>query len=158
MKHLPKHLRPKWRYVAVGVEADPDADLDRGDLQRELWYSAQNLLGDAGSADVDGTVVRFRASDGDAEAVVRARRGEVESLRAALACIASVDGTDVAVSVRGASGTIRACQEKYFSAPPEVTRREDVSVDGADGTGVVRDDRVAVADDGWTYATTADVE
>jgi len=158
MKHLPKHLRPKWRYVAVGIEADPDAGFDRGDLQRELWYSAQNLLGDARSADADGTVVRFRAADGDAEAVVRARRGEVEAVRAALACIASVEGAPVAVTIRGVSGTIRAAQEKYFRGPAELTRRDDVSVAGASGRAVGRGDRVAVADDGWTYATTAELE
>lgn len=158
MKHLPKHMRPNWRYVAVGVEADPDVDLARGAFQRELWYSAQNLLGDAGSADADGTIVRFAARAGDAEAVVRARRGEVEPLRAALACIETVDGADVAVTIRGVSGTIRACQEKYLTSATEPSRRDDVSVDGASGRAVVRGERVAVADDGWTYATTAELE
>ncbi|ELK49519.1 ribonuclease P protein component 2, partial [Haloferax sp. BAB-2207] len=53
MKHLPKHLRPRRRYLAVEVETWPDADLARGPFQRELWYAAQNLYGDAGSADAD---------------------------------------------------------------------------------------------------------
>ncbi|TKX77234.1 ribonuclease P, partial [Halorubrum sp. SD626R] len=48
MKHLPKHLRPRWRYVAVGIETWPDADVGRRAFQRALWYAAGNLVGDAG--------------------------------------------------------------------------------------------------------------
>ena len=29
MKHLPKHLQPRWRYLAVRIESWPDADIDR---------------------------------------------------------------------------------------------------------------------------------
>jgi len=56
MKHLPKHIRPRWRYLAVEIEAAPDADIDRGAFQRALWYAAGNLLGDVGK--------RGRRSDG----------------------------------------------------------------------------------------------
>jgi ribonuclease P/MRP protein subunit POP5 len=159
MKHLPKHLRPKWRYVAVGVETNPDVSMARGDFQRELWYAAQNLLGDAGSADADGTVVRFAFRDGDGEAIVRARRGEVEPLRAALACIASVDGDDVAISIRGVSGTIRACEEKYLTGPTERSENHEVAFESTDRPAIVRGDRVAVdRNGGRTYATTGDIE
>ena len=54
VKHLPKYLRPRWRYLAVELESWPDADVDRRSFQRELWFAAQNLLGDAGSADQIG--------------------------------------------------------------------------------------------------------
>ena len=59
MKPLPTHLRQRWRYLGVGIEAWPDAALDRGAFQRELWFAAQNLVGDAGSAAVAQTVVDF---------------------------------------------------------------------------------------------------
>jgi ribonuclease P/MRP protein subunit POP5 len=45
MKHLPKHLRPRWRYLGITVESWPDAEIDRESFQRNLWYSAGNLLG-----------------------------------------------------------------------------------------------------------------
>jgi ribonuclease P/MRP protein subunit POP5 len=159
MKHLPKHLRPKWRYVAVGIETDPDASLSRGSFQRELWYAAQNLLGDAGSADADGTVVRFSFQHGDGAAVVRARRGHVEPLRAALACIDSVGDDTVAVSVLGVSGTIRACEEKFMPAATERPVQRDVAFEGQQRSAVVRGDRIAVDVPGErAYATTGDVE
>ena len=75
-------------------------DLARGPFQRELWYAAQNLYGDAGSADADLTVLGFDYADGIAETIVRARRGHVEDARAALACIDAVGGDPVGVRVR----------------------------------------------------------
>jgi ribonuclease P/MRP protein subunit POP5 len=160
MKHLPKHLRPKWRYVAVGLETDPDVSVSRGVFQRELWYAAQNLLGDAGSADADCTVVRFQFRDGDGEAVVRARRGHVDDVRAALACVERLDGEPLAVTVRGVSGTIRACEEKYLTGATEGIERRTVAFDGGRHPAVVRGDRVAVAVDGGdrTYGTIEDLE
>jgi ribonuclease P/MRP protein subunit POP5 len=159
MKHLPKHLRPKWRYVAVALETDPDASVSRGAFQRELWYAAQNLLGDAGSADADGTVVRFTFEHGDGAAVVRARRGHVEPLRAALACIESIGDDTVAVTIRGVSGTIRACEEKFMPAATESPDRRDVAFEDTQRSAVVRGDRVAVdVPGGRAYATRTDVE
>ncbi|MFB6097383.1 MAG: Rpp14/Pop5 family protein [Haloferacaceae archaeon] len=137
MKHLPKHLRPRWRYLAVGIRTRAGADLDRRGFQRELWFAAQNLLGDPGSADAGLSVLRFAfdpdvdpgtsavdagadAATGDdadrlgrGEAIVRVRRGEVDPARAALACVDAVDDYAVGLRVRGVSGTLRACEEKH---------------------------------------------
>lgn len=115
MKHLPKHLRPKWRYLAVGLESWPDAEFSRRAFQRHLWYAGQNLLGDPGSADADLRVFSFRHEDGAGEAVVRTRRDTVDEARAALACIDEIDGQPLGVFVRGVSGTVRACEENYLS-------------------------------------------
>jgi len=140
VKHLPKHLRPRWRYLAVGLESWPDTDLDRHAFQRALYDAAQDLLGDAVSAEIDASVLSFRFAEGDGEAVVRARRGEVDRLRAVLATIARVDGDPLGVYVRGVSGTVRACEEKYI---------------GADRDAVVRGDRVDVDVGGGRVGATA---
>ncbi len=120
MKHLPKHLRPRWRYLAVELESWPDASIDRRAFQRELWYAGQNLLGDPGSAAADLTVIRFSFANGEGEAIVRVRHGETEPARSALACIDDIDGATVGLQVRGISGTIRAANEKYLGR-----RRQD---------------------------------
>ncbi len=129
MKHLPKHLRPRWRYLAVGLETPAGESISRRSFQRECWYAAQNLLGDPGSAAVDLTVVSFafddresdvadRVTDGTSpgfgEALVRVRRGESDPARAALACIDCVDDTPIGLSVRGVSGTIRAARDSFL--------------------------------------------
>ena len=98
---LPKHLRPRYRYLAVEIEAWPDAAFDRRAFQRALWDATRGLVGDAGSAAADPTVLRFSFSDGAGDAIVRVRRGEVTAARAGLACLADVEGHPVRVGVRG---------------------------------------------------------
>lgn len=160
MKHLPKHLQPRWRYLAVGLESWPDADLARGPFQREVWYAAQNLLGDPGSADADLTVVRFRFAGGRGEALVRVRRGEVERARAALACVDDVGGRPVGLRVRGAAGTIRAGEERYLGGAGGVADESTVELAAAGATGAGsrrRDGAVDVATPaGFVGATDAD--
>lgn len=159
MKHLPKHIRPRWRYLAVEIEAAPDAEIDRTAFQRALWYAAGNLLGDAGSADVDLSVVDFGRTGSAGWAIVRTRRDEVERARAALACVDAVDGDPVGLRVTGTSGTIRACEEKYIRRPAEATGRRTVTFEGADRTAVLRNGRADVGlDSGFLGATTDDFE
>ena len=158
MKHLPKHLRPRWRYLAVGLESWPDVKLDRRRFQRELWFAAQNLLGDAGSADLDGSVLTFRFEGGTGEAVVRARRGEVGRLRAVLATVDAVDDVPLGVVVRGVSGTVRACEEKYIRGPGKESEERTVAFAGSDRHAVVRDGRIdAEVGGGHVGATALDI-
>jgi ribonuclease P/MRP protein subunit POP5 len=159
MKHLPKHLQPRWRYLAVEIEAWPDADFSRGEFQRELWYAAQNLVGDAGSADLDLTVLRFEFSDGVGDAIVRTRRGETDRARAVIGCISAVNGSDVGVRVTGTSGTVRACEEKYIGRPPIASEQRNVVIGNAEHSAVVRGQRVDVTtDDAFAGATEIDLQ
>ncbi|MFC7007541.1 Rpp14/Pop5 family protein [Halalkalicoccus salilacus] len=158
MKHLPKHLRPKWRYLAVGIESWPDASLSRRDFQRHLWYAGQNLFGDPGSADADLRVFSFEHGDGVGEAVVRTRRDTVEEARASLACIDEIDSQPVGVFVRGVAGTVRACEENYLGRRPEVSGENRVVFENAERAAVIRDGAVDVrTDDAYTGATDLDV-
>lgn len=157
MKHLPKHLRPRWRYLAVGLESWPDASVSRGDFQRELWAAARGLLGDAGSAELDCSVYGFAFDAGDGHAVVRARRGEVERARAALACVDEVNGHPLGLRVRGVSGTVRACEEKYLGGPKVRPEERNVAFQDANRRAVVRSPRVdARAGDGFLGGTELD--
>ena len=158
MKHLPKHLRPRWRYLAIGLESWPNAEIDRRSFQRELWYAAQNLLGDVGSAELDASVLHFEFENGIGEAVVRTRRGEVDRTRAALTVIDAVDGADVGLRVRGTSGTVRACEEKYIRRPREDFEERNVVFGNADRRAICRNDRVDVElPDGFVGATALDI-
>jgi len=159
VKHLPKHLRPRWRYLAVELEAWPDAEFGRDDFQRSLWFAAQNLLGDAGSADADLRVVDFSFADGAGEVLIRVRRGEVERGRAALACVDAVRDDPVRVAVRGVSGTMRAAEEKYLGRTAEPSADERVAFDGDSRAAFARGDRVDVDVEGsFVGATRLDCE
>jgi len=159
VKHLPKHLQPRWRYLAVRLETWPDGTLDRGPFQREVWYAAQNLLGDVASADADLTVVRFESWEGGAEAIVRVRRGESERARAMLACVDAVGTDPVGLQVAGISGTVRACEEKYMRGPPERTEQRHVTVGDAERSAIARNGRLDYhTDEGFTAGTELDTE
>ena len=159
MKHLPKHIRPRWRYLAVQIESTPDAEIDRGVFQRELWYAAGNLLGDPGSADADLTVYGFAFDDGRGEAIVRVRRGETDPARAAVACVSEVDGEPVGLHVRGISGTVRACEESYLGGRTGAFEQRQVVFADADRTAFSHEDAVEVSlPSGYVSATELDFE
>jgi len=158
VKHLPKHLQPRWRYLAVALETWPDATLDRRAFQRSAWYAVQNLLGDTGSADADMTVIRFEHDDGVGHAVVRVRRGHTDEARAALACIDEVDGDTVGLNVTGTSGTVRACEEKYIRGPAKPPDQRHVVFENAERPAVARGQRVDIrTEDALVGATTLDI-
>jgi len=159
VKHLPKHLRPRWRYLFVGIEAWPDADVDRRDFQRSVWFAAQNLLGDVASADADLRVMAYEFGDGEGEAVVRARREHVSEARAALACVSAVRDDPVGVHVRGVSGTVRAGEERYLGREGHDSVEEDVVFRNATRRAVGRDGLVDVdVGGGFVGATRSDLE
>ncbi len=159
MRHLPKHLRPRYRYLVVEIETWPDAEFDERALQRSIWFAAQNLLGDPGSADADLRVLDSAFWRGGGEAIIRVRRDEVSAARAAVACVESVRGHPVRVAVRGVSGTMRAAEEKYKGGPPEASRQERVAFRDADRSAVVADGRVDIDLDGtFVGATPEDLE
>lgn len=159
MKHLPKHLQPRWRYLAVEIETWPDDALDRQTVQRHLWYSAQNLFGDAGSADLGLSVVRFRSTECSAEVIVRTRRNDERRARAAIACLDRVEGTPVGVRIAGVSGTIRACEEKYMGRGLEEAAQRYVAFGGAEQSAFVRGPRVDIeTDEAFAGATNLDLQ
>jgi len=152
---LPKSLRPRRRYVFFRVETLPDARVDEDDIRRALWFEAQNLYGDATSAQTEATLVEYSGA-GKGEkfgvGVVRCLHDAVDETRSALACVHDVDGAPVGVYVVGVSGTLRSGRKKYADDTPT----EAVSVDGrrgwyADGVLDVEGD-----DDGFMCATPHD--
>jgi len=158
VRHLPKHLQPRWRYLAVAIETWPDAELNRRAFQRQVWYGVQNLLGDTGSADADMTVLRFDHDDGVGHAIVRVRRGHTDDARAALACLDSVGGQSVGLRVTGTSGTVRACEEKYIRGPAKPPRQRHVVFDNTERRALARGRRVDVrTDGGFVGATDLDI-
>lgn len=159
MKHLPKHLRPRRRYLVVEIEAWPDADFGKRDFQRECWYATQNLLGDAASADADIRVIDFSFSRGSGTTIVRVRREEVERARAALACVDSVGESPVGLRVLGVSGTIRACEERYIGRAPIESAERNVAFADARRSAIERNRRVDVrTEHGFAGATPLDIQ
>lgn len=158
MATMPKHLRPRWRYLAVEIETTGDADLDQARMQEALWRASRTLLGDVGSADMDMSIVRWRSTHGRAEGIVRVHRGRVDPARAAIATIDRIDNTRAGVSVRGVSGTIRACEENYLGADWQAPQHELVTLGETEYEATVRADTVDLHMESATVgATTLDI-
>ncbi|OIB56913.1 Rpp14/Pop5 family protein [Natrialba sp. SSL1] len=159
MKHLPKHLRPRWRYLAVELECWPDSSIDRRAFQRECWYAGQNLLGDPGGARADLSVLQFEfdSTAGVGEALVKVRHGWSDEARAAIACIDDIDGEPVGLRVSGISGTIRAAEEKYLGRRGQDSEERHVVFGNEERVAVVRDGSVDVRLDA-AFAGTTDLD
>jgi ribonuclease P/MRP protein subunit POP5 len=157
---LPKHLRPRWRYLVVAVETWAGTELGRRDFQAAVWSAGRALLGDPGSADADLRVLQFRfsAAAGEGQALVRTRRGHVGDARAAIACVDGVEGHPVGLFVEGVGGTVRSCEDEFLCEPPDATHA-DVVIDGSEHEATVHGDRVDLRDgDTFTGATVLDSE
>ncbi|MDZ7730739.1 MAG: Rpp14/Pop5 family protein [Natrialbaceae archaeon] len=158
MKHLPKHLRPRWRYLVVELEAWPDAAIDRRSFQAAIWQATRRLLGDAGSAAIGLEVHHFEYDRGGGVAIVRVRRGTESRARAAIASLSRVDDEPVGLRVRGASGTLRRAREKYLGRDGQNPVERTVAFDNEDRVAVVRNDVVDVRlEDHFTGATDLDL-
>ncbi|MFB6255060.1 MAG: Rpp14/Pop5 family protein [Halobacteriaceae archaeon] len=159
MQHLPKHLRPRWRYIAIRLESWPNITIEKEDFQRNLWYAGQNLLGDPSSADARLEVVMFTYQNGLGEAIIKVRHQHTQEARAAISCISNIDGKPVGILVKGISGTVRACEEKYMHEPQIQYNEERVAFANHTRRALIYDDRVDIDIDGdFTGATKIDVE
>lgn len=122
MKGLPKSLRGRQRYVWFRVETDPWMEVEEADLQRVVWWEAQNLYGDLVSSEAELRLVEF---DGEVGAL-RVGHDVVREARAALACVHEVDDASVGVHVVGVSGTLKSGRRKYL----DTSEAEELMVDG----------------------------
>lgn len=156
---LPKHLRPRWRYLGVAVQSWPDVHISRSRFQEGVETAARALLGDATAAQLGLRLYEYRFDRGVGEAVIRTRRGTVDQARAALACLTELDGAPLGVRVRGVSGTVRGCEESYLGRRPESSGESTVVFAGTERPAVRRGDEVEVRmGDGFVGATTLDLE
>lgn len=142
MATWPKHLRPRWRYLALGIEGPPGELPDRDAFQEALWRALRDLLGDVGSARVGLEVLRYRVAATHGEAIVRVARDAVEEARAVIATVARADGRPVGLAIRGVSGTIRACEENYLGTAREPAVHDIVTFDGVESEATLRGEAV----------------
>lgn len=158
MSPLPKHLRPRFRYLAVSLETWPGVAIDRRVFLDGWTAAVRTLFGDAGVAAVEPRVIRFSFTEGAGEAIVRTRRDAVTNGRAGLAAVSALNGAPVAVCVRGISGTVRGCEEKYLHGSQLPIAERTVAFEGADRPATVRDTRVDVhLEDAFAGATDLDI-
>lgn len=158
MGTLPKHLRPRWRYLGLELETAAQDEIEKRAFQGALWKAARSLRGDVGSARLGLDVIRFELRDGYGTAIVRVHRGTETEARGIIATLETVDVTPIRATVRGVSGTIRACEENYLRIAREAPSHEVIALDDVEGPAIVRPPAVDIETDSTRIgATTLDI-
>lgn len=159
MSPIPKHLRPRWRYLAVAICTWTDRDLDRTSFEAAVQEAVRSLHGDIGCADADLRLFRFTYHVGRGQAVIRVRRDAVDVVRSALTCMDSINDTPVGLQIVGVSGTVRACEEKFLGSQGEAIEQRTVAFDGVEYSATVVGVEVDLqSDDGRIGAISLDLE
>ncbi len=114
MKPIPKHLRPRYRYIVVSLESWSNSIIDKTSFQQSIWASVNRLFGDLGSAKSDLYLIRFEFHNGTGYGIIRTRRDSLHLARSGIACTSSVNGHPIGILVLGISGTIKSCEQKYL--------------------------------------------
>lgn len=159
MSPLPKHLRPRWRYLAVRIVTWPDAAIDREEFVSVIRASCQSLVGDVGVATAEVAVFEFTFGDGRGAAVVRVPRAAVETARAAIACVDDIGGHPVRLEITGVSGTVRGCEEKYLGRRGEAPYQSRVAFADAMYPAMIYGENVDIMrENAFVGATSLDLE
>lgn len=78
--------------------------IDKHRLLNAIWDSVYSLYGDIGTSESKLWLIRY---DKKGIGILRCTHTKVEEVRAALACVHSVNGAGIGISVIGVSGTIK---------------------------------------------------
>lgn len=156
---LPKHLRPRWRYLAIEIENSPAISLTQNEFRDALQQSVRSLFGDLGDARLEVRVMSFSHTNGYGTAIVRTHRETVTEARAAVACISAETIPTLGIRISGISGTVRACEEKYLGQETESLTENTVVYDGAERPAVIRGNDLEIqVGDAFIGATRLDIE
>ncbi len=105
-------MREKRRYILFEVISEVKVDKRR--LQNAIWDSFYSLYGDTGASRSRLWLVCYDSGIG----LLKCSHRMVEEVRAALACIHSINGMRVAIRVIRVSGTIRGALKGYSGVLP----------------------------------------
>lgn len=105
--------RERKRYLVFEVISE--REIDKRELLKEIWRSVYSLYGDVGASESKLWLIGYeKKKDGDTGidvsegmGIQRCAHDKVKEVRAALACIHSVNEARVGIRVVGISGTIK---------------------------------------------------
>mgnify|MGYP001037252461 CR=1 FL=1 len=100
--------RTSQRYVLVKFL--PSQSLSAEAIERSVYQSIKQMLGEFGSAEMSARMIGF--DDSSNKAVFRCNAPSVEKLRAVLALMTQMEGNPVAAMVLRSSGTIKALRAR----------------------------------------------
>ncbi len=114
MKPLLKSLRQRHRYIFFKIETLSDHSFGEKQLQHQIWFESQNLLGDVFSGEAWMDLIELNMQNGRGTGILKCSHDNVKKARAVLACIHKVKKDKVGIWVLGVSGTIKSGKKKFI--------------------------------------------
>jgi ribonuclease P/MRP protein subunit POP5 len=109
MLYLPPSLRERRRYLRFEVMSE--REINKRELLKEIWDSMYSLYGDVGASESKLWLIDYHERDGTGRSrsvgILRCAHDRVDEVRAALACINSVNDARAGIRVIKTSGTIK---------------------------------------------------
>ena len=117
LKPLLPSLRERKRYLAYEIISKEKLDLfaDVNDISEALTWAAEDYLGDIGMAEAGIMILKDKYNPKKQRGLIRAAHKSIDSLRAALAFISSIDNNDVVVRSVGVSGIMKKAYDNYVA-------------------------------------------
>ena len=107
---LPPTLREKNRYLVLRIISK--TKFEKKAVQRVLWNSAFNFLGERGVSKISLWFVDW--DEKKQRGIVKVNRQSVEDIRASIALISKIEGEKVIPQILGISGTIKGARRKWM--------------------------------------------
>lgn len=113
MLYMPPSLREQRRYLLFEVMLE--CEIDKRELLKEIWDSLYALYGDVGASESKLWLIEYHKKKGTNSGVgiLRCAHDKVNEVRAALACIHSVNESRAGIRVIKTSGTIKGVSHQH---------------------------------------------
>ena len=116
--YLLPSLRERRRYLRF--ELMGEREIDKRELMKEIWNSIYSLYGDVGASECKLWLIGYhrRVEDRKEEesnlsvGVLRCAHNKVEAVRAALACIHTINDARVGIRVIRTSGSVKGASRR----------------------------------------------
>jgi len=102
--------KENWRYIAF--ELVGTGIFSEQDIVKAVTGANLRLYGEVGTSEENLWIIEFDSEK--QRGIIRCSHKAQQKVLAALTAITKINEQDVVINVRGVSGTIRKCKEKYL--------------------------------------------
>ncbi|MFH1169554.1 MAG: Rpp14/Pop5 family protein, partial [Chloroflexota bacterium] len=102
--------KENWRYIAFEIISDSAPK--EGEVVRTMVSSILRFLGELGASDTNIWMMEYAAEK--RQGIIRCSHDAVRDVVASITLVSKIEEKKAAFNVRGVSGTVKKCREKYL--------------------------------------------
>ncbi len=107
-------LRERKRYLAFEIVSESPIQ-DSNAVSKAIWDKALEYLGELGCAEAGIITLNDKYDKEKQRGLIRVNNRSLDKMRATLALIEQIEGHEVIVRSRGASGILQKAEGKYIA-------------------------------------------